>query len=298
MSLGRGCLWGLDCVLITRPRPHLSQLLSDPSPPNSYLSVRWSLLFCVCLCPPLLAPLRPCLCGRKPPTFQSLDPALGVPTHPPSHFPELSSALLLPLSWSKALVVRKRMEPALLRVLGTQPLPRNLLRRFWRRGRAPLSSPWPLLGRRDTAGSQKVLLARGHHHPRTLSEDAFPIVLVSREPPAPNPPSHPPGPCPRMQMSVCACWWGATNTKSKRLAVGTALEGGALRFICCTFLDASCRPGPGWGLTGDSSCSQTSRQSCGVRGWGRQMGQDGCWRSGTLSPGGGVDRCWAGLIEL
>lgn len=90
----------------------------------------------------------------------------------------------------------------------TKPLPRNLLRGFWRLGPAPLSSPWPLLGRRDTAGSQKVLLPRGHHHPRTLSEDTFPLVLVSRAPPAPNPSSHPPGPCPRMQMSVCACVWG------------------------------------------------------------------------------------------
>lgn len=86
------------------PGSRFSQPLSCASPPALVCPLVSSAPLCVSL-PALLAPQRSCLCGRKPPTFQSLDPALGLPTPPSFHFPELASALsfLLPgqeLRWS------------------------------------------------------------------------------------------------------------------------------------------------------------------------------------------------------
>lgn len=84
----------------------------------------------VCLSPPLLAPPRPCLCGRKPPTFQSLDPASGLHTHPPlptfqgllPSCPVLPCPFLLPRPTAPK--IRKRMEPASRGVLGHSLCPR------------------------------------------------------------------------------------------------------------------------------------------------------------------------------
>lgn len=56
------------------------------------------------------------------------------------------------------------------------------------------------------------------------------------------------------------------------MAVCAALEGGAVGSICLAFLE-TCRPGPGWGDAGDSSCSQPSRQTHRVMGWGRGAGR-------------------------
>lgn len=152
---GEGCFWGPGVRADYQPPvSRLSQLLSGPSPPNSCLC-RWSLLLCVCLSPPLLAPRRPCLCGRKPPTFQSLDPALGLHTRPP--LPTFQSLLpsrpALPFCLGQKLQKVRRMEPAPQGILGAQPLPRNLLRELTGLGPASLSSPWPRLRSGETSRS-------------------------------------------------------------------------------------------------------------------------------------------------
>lgn len=181
-----------------------------PTPVSSV--VRWSPLLCVCLSPPLLAPPRPCLCGRKPPTFQSLDPAcLGSPHTPSSsHFPELASvpscSFLLPQP--KFQKVRKRMEPAPQGILGQSLCPGTTSGSC--RGWALLPSlpPDQRSGQGRPQGLLRLLLPCGHRGPHTLWEEAFPPFVSSRHPPVPRSPTLPSKPLPQMQMSVCACLWG------------------------------------------------------------------------------------------
>lgn len=142
-----------------RPNCCLSQLLSGPSPPNACVSVRWSRLLKACLSPPLLAPPSLCFCGRKPPTFQCLDPALGLPPHRPlttfqSSLPPCS--LLLPRP--KAPMVRKRMELALQGIIATQALPRNLLRGLLGLDPAPRCLPDQSSGEGRSQGLSKVVI--------------------------------------------------------------------------------------------------------------------------------------------
>lgn len=230
----------------------------------------------MCLSPPLLAPPRPCLCGRKPPTFQSLDPALGLPTHPPfplsrAHFrPGLFFCPVQKLQW----LVRKRMEPAFQGSWGHSLCPRTPLRDCW--GLALL--PFVPLTNPQEGGNHRVslrlLLLCGHHHPHTLLEETFPPFSGSRAPSAPTPPIRPSKPLPQ-DASECVAL-SVEHIEDHAFSCACSRRRGSEIHLLC-FLEASCRPGCGWGNSGDSR--QAERISHWVRGWGRGVG--GGWVGGV-----------------
>lgn len=165
----------------------------------------------------------------------------------------------------------------------------------WGLALLPTPPPGHSSGPGRLQGLHKVFITLWPPSPTHPAGGGFPTIQFagSRAPPAPRSPMLASSPCPKMKMSVCACLWGHIGRACVSLCM--RLPGGALGFICCTFLEASCRPGSGWGNAGDSSCPQTGRQKGrgrGKAGWvvvkeasssGRRSRQTQAWAPGARS---------------